>query len=77
MRSELVFGAAVKVSNRYLLTSVASKATRILHRPYTRLEDTSNDAFRAFGRVNPTAIVGHPLLRVDRMPSHRIWIVWA
>jgi len=57
MRSDLVFGAAANVSNRYLLMSVASKATRMLHRPNVRLEDTSNDVFRAFGRANPIAIV--------------------
>jgi hypothetical protein len=75
MRSELVFGAAVNVSNPYLLTSVAWKATRMLYRPYTRLESTSNDVFRAFGRANPTAVPSDPLLRVDRIPSRRIWIV--
>jgi hypothetical protein len=57
MRSELVFGATANVSNRYLLTSVASKATRMLHRPNVRLEDTSNDVFRVFGRANPIAVV--------------------
>jgi hypothetical protein len=57
MRSDLVFGAAENVSNRYLLMSVASKATRMLHRPNVRLEDTSNEVFRAFGRANPIAVV--------------------
>ena len=42
MRSELVFVAATFISNRYLLTLVASKATRGMHRPDARLEDTSN-----------------------------------
>lgn len=57
MRSELVFGAAAHVTNRYLLTSIAAKATRVLHRPNSRLEDTSNDVFRLFGHANPLA---HP-----------------
>jgi hypothetical protein len=57
MRSELVFGAAANVSNRYLLTSVASKATRMLHRPHVRLEDTLNDVFSAFGYADPIAVV--------------------
>jgi hypothetical protein len=55
MRSELVFGAAAHISNRYLLTRIASKATRMFHRPHSRLEETSNDVFRLFGRVNPLA----------------------
>ena len=55
MRSDLVFGATAQVSNRYLLTSIASKATRKLHRPDSRLEDTSNDVLRLFGRSNPIA----------------------
>ena len=55
MRSELVFGATAYVSNRYLLTGVASKATRMLHRPNVRLEDTSNSVLRFLGRTNPIA----------------------
>jgi len=55
MRSELVFGASARVSNRYLLASIASKATRMLHRSNRRLEDTSNEVFRRFGRANPIA----------------------
>lgn len=61
MRSELVFGAAANVSNRYLLMSVASRATRMLHRPDVRLEDTSNEVFRAFGRASPIAVVNRSL----------------
>jgi hypothetical protein len=45
MRSELVFAATVYVSNRFLLTTLAAKATRKLHRPNMRLEDTTNDVF--------------------------------
>ena len=55
MRSDLVFGATAQVSNRYPLTSIASKATRKLHRPNSRLEDTSNDVLRLFGPTNPIA----------------------
>jgi hypothetical protein len=56
MRSELVFVAAAVTSNRYLLTLVASKATRRMHRPDARLEDTSNVVLQLCGRRNP--IVG-------------------
>jgi hypothetical protein len=57
MRSELVFGAMAHISNRFLLTKLASKATRKFHRPNTRIQDTTNDVFVHFSRANPIAIV--------------------
>jgi hypothetical protein len=45
MRSDLVFDAAAHVPSRYALTLLAAKATRKLHRPNTRIQDTANDAF--------------------------------
>ncbi|MGA3100814.1 MAG: DNA-directed RNA polymerase subunit omega, partial [Terracidiphilus sp.] len=41
MRSDLVFKALSHVSNRYQLCTLASKATRKLHKPNTRLQDTT------------------------------------
>ena len=55
MRSELVFGAMANVSNRYLLVKLASTATRKLHRPHTRIQDTMNDTFARFSHANPLA----------------------
>jgi hypothetical protein len=55
MRSELVFGAMKYVSNRYLLTRIAAKATRKLHLPYTRVEDTFNDVLVRFNQADPLA----------------------
>jgi hypothetical protein len=55
MRSELVFGATTYVSNRFLLTRLASKAVRKLHKPNTRMEDTTNDVFVRFSHSNPLA----------------------
>ncbi len=55
MRSELIFGATEYVLNRYLLARLASKATRKLHRPNTRIADTMNDVFERFSRTNPIA----------------------
>jgi hypothetical protein len=55
MRSELIFGAMTYVSNRFLLTGLASKATRRLHRPNTRIQDTANEVFERFTRANPLA----------------------
>ena len=55
MRSELIFGAMTCVPNRFLLTRLASKATRSFHRPNTRIEDTTNEVFERFTHVNPLA----------------------
>jgi hypothetical protein len=55
MRSDLIFGAMTNVPNRFLLTRLASKATRRFHRPNTRIEDTANEVFNYFSRVNPLA----------------------
>jgi hypothetical protein len=63
MRSDLVFGALSHVSNRYQLCQLASKATRRLHKPNTRLQDTANDVFARFHTTNPgsTAPVQAPV----------------
>jgi hypothetical protein len=53
MRSDLVFGALSHVSNRYQLCQLASKATRKLHKPNTRLQDTANEVFARFHTSNP------------------------
>lgn len=55
MRSELIFGALTYVPNRFLLTSLASKATRRFHKPNTRIEDTANEVFERFTHNNPLA----------------------
>jgi hypothetical protein len=55
MRSDLVFGALSHVSNRYQLCQLASKATRKLHKPNTRLQDTTNEVLGRFQATNPGA----------------------
>jgi hypothetical protein len=55
MRSDLIFGALTYVPNRFLLTSLAAKATRRFHRPNTRVEDTANEVFERFTHNNPLA----------------------
>ncbi|MGC9159425.1 MAG: DNA-directed RNA polymerase subunit omega [Terracidiphilus sp.] len=55
MRSDLVFGALSHVSNRYQLCQLASKATRKLHKPNTRLQDTTNEVLGRFHTSNPGA----------------------
>jgi len=55
MRSDLVFGALSQVSNRYQLCQLASKATRKLHKPNTRLQDTANEVLARFRTTNPSS----------------------
>jgi hypothetical protein len=48
MRSDLVFKALSHVTNRYQLCQLASKATRKLHKPNSRLQDTTNEVLCRF-----------------------------
>jgi hypothetical protein len=64
MRSKLVFDAMAHVTNRYLLTRLASTATRKLHRPNTRIQETTNEVLVRFSRATPIA---GP--RITRMPT--------
>ena len=57
MRSDLIFGATAHVSNRYLLSKLAAKAVREIHKPGIRVEETINDVFMHFRRANPLAKV--------------------
>jgi hypothetical protein len=57
MRSDLIFGALAHVTNRYQLCQLASKATRKLHKPNTRLQDTANEVFVRFHDESPVAPV--------------------
>lgn len=43
MRSELIFEALAREPNRYLLCRLVAKGTRSLHRPNTRVQDTTNE----------------------------------
>jgi hypothetical protein len=69
MRSELVFRGMTYVSNRFLLTKVAAKATRTFHRPNTRIQDTTNEVLGRFRHANPLAgvsCIGSP----EPVPLH-------
>lgn len=55
MRSDLIFGALAQVTNRYQLCQLASKATRKLHKPNTRLQDTTNEVLVRFRHANPVS----------------------
>ncbi len=67
MRSDLIFGALTHISNRYQLCQLASKATRKLHKPNTRLQDTTNDVLIRFQESNPVAPSMAP---VETMKQH-------
>ena len=53
MRSDLIYGALAHITNRYQLCQLASKATRKLHKPNTRLQDTTNEVLVRFHSKSP------------------------
>jgi hypothetical protein len=59
MRSKLVFRAITQVPNRFLLVKLASKATRALHRPNSRVQMTMNDVFVRISQANRVTRVRH------------------
>ena len=66
MRSDLIFGALTHVKNRYELCQLASKATRKLHKPNTRLQDTTNEVLDRFKDTLPSSIrVEAPVAKVQ------------
>jgi len=74
MRSELIFGALTHISNRYQLCQLASKATRKLHKPNTRLQDTMNDVLVRFRASSPAAAAltsRHEPLSIPQQPQRR------
>src|ERR1035437_502610 len=60
MRSDLIFGALTHVTNRYELCQLASKATRKLHKPNTRLQDTTNEVLDRFKDTVPMDAAAAP-----------------
>ena len=46
MRSEMVFAAEHSLPNRYMLCRVLATATRKVHKPATRIEDTTDAILR-------------------------------
>ena len=63
MRSDLIFGALTHVSNRYELCQLASKATRKLHKPNTRLQDTTNEVLDRFKDSLPMETAAEPAVQ--------------
>ena len=71
MRSNLVFGALSQVTNRYQLCQLASKATRKLHKPNTRLQDTTNEVLVRFHTTNPGTLAPVPAPAVQPVERRR------
>jgi len=71
MRSDLVFGALSHVSNRYQLCQLASKATRKLHKPNTRLQDTTNEVLDRFHGTNPGSAAPFAAEAAQQMETRR------
>lgn len=70
MRSELIFGALTHVSNRYQLCQLASKATRKLHKPNSRLQDTTNEVLYRFRNANPGILA--PIAEPEAQPTQSL-----
>jgi hypothetical protein len=67
MRSELIFDAFIYESNRYLLCRLVAKGTRKLHRPNTRVEDTTNEMLE---RLSEPASTSNAMV-IGRVPAER------
>jgi hypothetical protein len=71
MRSDLIFGALAHVTNRYTLCQLASKATRKLHKPNTRLQDTTNEVLVRFHHESPAAPAAATTPEASRIQQRR------
>ncbi len=71
MRSDLIFGALTHVNNRYQLCQLASKATRKLHKPNTRLQDTTNEVLDRFKDTVPMDDASEPIVEKIHVEPHQ------
>src|SRR5260370_37631734 len=71
MRSDLIFGALTHVTNRYELCQLASKATRKLHKPNTRLQDTTNEVLDRFKDTIPMDQSGEAVVEKVHVQERR------
>jgi hypothetical protein len=71
MRSDLIFGALTHVTNRYELCQLASKATRKLHKPNTRLQDTTNEVLDRFKDTVPMDVAAMPSVHSVALQERR------
>ena len=71
MRSDLIYGALTHISNRYQLCQLASKATRKLHKPNTRLQDTTNEVLVRFHEASPMGMTGDVKVASEQVSQQR------
>lgn len=71
MRSDLIYGALAHISNRYQLCQLASKATRKLHKPNTRLQDTTNEVLVRFHQKSPMGVGGQAIAATEQVSQQR------
>ena len=71
MRSDLIFGALTHVTNRYELCQLASKSTRKLHKPNTRLQDTTNEVLDRFRETVPMDATTAPAVHAVTLQERR------
>jgi hypothetical protein len=65
MRSELVFKVLAHEPNRYQLVRLLAKGTRKMHKPYTRLQETTNK------------VLEHLIDTAPRTEVKKVEIAWA
>jgi hypothetical protein len=70
MRSQLVFDSTMRIANRYLLVMLASKATRKLHRPNSRIPDTTNHALAHLAGAELTVDL-EAACKIEQLPPIR------
>jgi hypothetical protein len=71
MRSDLIYGALAHISNRYQLCQLASKATRKLHKPNTRLQDTTNEVLVRFHHKSPMGTSNQAIAAPEQVSQQR------
>jgi len=71
MRSDLIYGALAHISNRYQLCQLASKATRKLHKPNTRLQDTTNEVLVRFLQKSPMGAASQAIAAPEQVSQQR------
>jgi hypothetical protein len=69
LRSEIVFEAALKVPNRYSLCLAAARATRRLHVPSTRTQDTMNQVLSDISSGRYGSVIETPEVRSPAPPD--------
>ena len=68
---DLIYGALTHISNRYQLCQLASKATRKLHKPNTRLQDTTNEVLVRFHEASPMGAHGDAKVALEQVSQQR------